>query len=234
MAKRVIKVGGGKGGVGKTFLAMALIDYHLRAGESVVVVESDSTNSDVAQCYKDRVQTHLIDLETANGWIDFLNVCKDNPEAVIVVNTRAANDKGLESYAKMARNGLRKLERPFVVFWVLNTQRDSVELLHDFIELLPGTEVHGVMNLHCGREDEFEEFRCSDARKTIKQQGGQAITLPVLASYVTDQLYNERKSIEAASEVNFGVGIEIDRWREELDAQLGRILGASGAAQEAA
>jgi CobQ/CobB/MinD/ParA nucleotide binding domain len=233
MAKRVIMVCGGKGGVGKSFNVMAVIDFLLRAGETVVLIESDNSNSDVAKCYQSSVQTKLINLETANGWIDFLNVCKANPNAVIVVNTRAANNEGLESYAKMARDGLRKLDRPFVVLWVLNTQRDSVELLHDFIDLLPGTEVHAVKNLFYGRPGEFIEFERSEARALIEASGGQSGTLPVLASYVTDQMYNERLTIAAAGDVNFGLGIEVDRWREAVDADtgLGHVLAGRKPAQ---
>jgi hypothetical protein len=233
MAKRVIMVCGGKGGVGKSFNVMALIDLLLRAGETVILIESDNSNSDVAKCYKGTVQTELINLETANGWIDFLNVCNANPNAVVVVNTRAANNEGLESYAKMARDGLRKLQRPFVVLWVLNTQLDSVELLHDFIELLPGTEVHAVKNLFYGRPVEFAEYDRSEARSIIEKTGGRSATLPVLASYVTDQMYNQRLAIAAAAEVNFGLGLEVDRWREAVDADgsLGGILAGRKAGQ---
>jgi hypothetical protein len=233
MSKRVIMVCGGKGGVGKSFNVMAVTDFLLRAGETVVLVESDNTNSDVAKCYQGTVQTELINLETANGWIDFLNVCNSNPNAVIVVNTRAANNEGLENYARMARDGLRKLHRPLLVLWVINTQRDSVELLHDFIELLPGTEVHAVKNLYYGRPGEFAEYEHSEARGIIESAGGRTVSLPKLASYVTDQMYNQRLAISAAAEVNFGLGIEVDRWREAVDsdASLGLVLAGRKAGQ---
>jgi hypothetical protein len=228
MANPVIMVNGGKGGVGKSFNVIAVTDFLRRIGVEVILVESDNSNPDVAKCYQGIVRVELINLETANGWIDFLNVCNANPNAVIVVNTRAANKEGLENYATMARDGLRKLQRPFVVLWVLNTQRDSVELLHDFLELLPGTQVHAIKNLHCGRSVEFAEYEQSEARAIIETMGGRTGTLPVLASYVTDQMYNQRLSIEAAAEVNFGLGIEVERWRKAVDADAGLGLVLSG------
>ena len=40
-------VGGGKGGVGKSLLAMCVIDYWRTQKRSVVLVEAETANSDV-------------------------------------------------------------------------------------------------------------------------------------------------------------------------------------------
>jgi hypothetical protein len=219
-------IGGGKGGVGKSLVGMGGVDRLRRLGKSVLLVESDNNNSDVAKCYANILSTQCIDLETGNGWIEFLNLVDANPDKVIVVNQRAANREGLQNYAKMARDGLRELQRRLVVLWVMNAQRDSVELLHDFLELLPGTEVHAIRNLYYARESDFVQYERSEARKLLESQGHAAACMPVLASYVTDQMYNERVSIEEACKVSFGLKQEINRWRSIVDSDisLGRVL----------
>jgi len=44
MSKHIYLVGGSKGGVGKSMVTMALIDYLECSGESVVLIETDTSN----------------------------------------------------------------------------------------------------------------------------------------------------------------------------------------------
>jgi hypothetical protein len=223
---KVIMVDGGKGGVGKSFVCMATADRLKRTGVRVRLVEADNSNSDVAKCYAGVLDTECIDLETGNGWIEFLDLVHAHPEEAIVVNNRAANQAGLQNYAKMARDGLRELGRGLTVLWVMNAQRDSVELLRDFLDLLPGTEVHAVRNLYYGRDSDFSEYDQSKTRQILEGQGYRSLWMPKLASYVTDQMYNERLAIDAVGKVSFGLKQEVNRWRSVVDSEisLGRVL----------
>jgi MinD superfamily P-loop ATPase len=47
MAPNIYWVGGGKGGVGKSMVSMALLDYLLSKGVPALLVESDTSNPDV-------------------------------------------------------------------------------------------------------------------------------------------------------------------------------------------
>ena len=47
MAKNIVLIGGSKGGVGKSLVTMATVDLLQEAGESVVLIESDTSNPDV-------------------------------------------------------------------------------------------------------------------------------------------------------------------------------------------
>ena len=44
-------VGGCKGGVGKSMVALALVDYLLQRGEPVLLIETDTSNPDVWRMY---------------------------------------------------------------------------------------------------------------------------------------------------------------------------------------
>ena len=51
-------------------------------GIKVLLVESDTSNPDVWKAYKEHVSTELVNLDEADGWIQLVNLCDANPEAV--------------------------------------------------------------------------------------------------------------------------------------------------------
>ena len=69
MAKSIYLIGGSKGGVGKSLVTMATVDYLQERGESVLLIESDTSNPDVWKAYKESTETELINLDEADGWI---------------------------------------------------------------------------------------------------------------------------------------------------------------------
>jgi Mrp family chromosome partitioning ATPase len=72
---RIYWVGGGKGGVGKSMMTLATVDHLLEQGANVLLVECDTSNPDVWKAYKEEVETELIDLDEADGWIHLVNTC---------------------------------------------------------------------------------------------------------------------------------------------------------------
>ncbi len=96
MAKRIYLVGGSKGGVGKSLVTMATVDYLQDQGESILVIESDTSNPDVWKTYHDCTLTELVNLDEANGWIELVNLCESHPDSIVVINTAARNNQGGE------------------------------------------------------------------------------------------------------------------------------------------
>ena len=70
----IFYVGGSKGGVGKSKLTFALVDYLLDEGKQVLLLESDTSNPDVYKAHhqheNDMLQCREIDLDTSDGWMD--------------------------------------------------------------------------------------------------------------------------------------------------------------------
>lgn len=52
---------------------MATMDDLQAHGESVLVIESDSANPEVWKTSDDSVQTELVNLDEADGWIELVN-----------------------------------------------------------------------------------------------------------------------------------------------------------------
>ncbi len=168
-------VGGGKGGVGKSVVALALVDHLQRRGANTVLVENDTSNPDVMRAVHDEIDCASFDLDTASGWIDMVNYCDAHRDAVVVVSTAARNQDGVTRYGATLGNTLGELGRRLVVFWVINRQRDSLELLRQFSDTFPDATVHVVRNGYYGTPERFVLYQDSKLRKTIEAKAGRWI-----------------------------------------------------------
>lgn len=218
-------VGGSKGGVGKTMMTLALLDDVIERGRKTVLVECDTSNPDVWKTYKDVVPAERIDLDEADGWIQLVNVCDRHRDAAVVVNTAARSNVAVQRYGPILDGCLDELGT-MVVLWVINRQRDSVELLKEFVDAAPRAEVHVVRNGYFGDEKKFELYNGSKVRAAIEARGGKSVTLPDLADRVADDLYSQRLPIGTAAKVlPIGHRAELGRWRGEVRRMLAGIVG---------
>lgn len=225
MAKSIYLVGGSKGGVGKSLVTMAVVDYLQEQGESVLLIESDTSNPDVWKAYKDSTETELISLDEADGWIQLVNLCDSNLDSIVVINTAARNNKGVSAYGETLNSTLAELKRKLVTLWVINRQRDSLELLKEFMDAIPNSHIHVIRNAYFGEEKKFELYNNSKLRKAIEERGGKSLTFPDLADRVSDDIYSKRMSIAVAlKELPIGNRAELMRWRGEAKKVLQEIV----------
>ena len=225
MAKKIFLIGGSKGGVSKSMVSMAVIDYLQGQGESVLLVESDTSNPDVWKGYGGCVETQVLDLDGADGWIQLVNLCDSKPECVVVVNTAARNNQGVSAYGATLNGTLAELERDLVTLWVINRQRDSLELLKEYMDAIPDSIVHVVRNGHFGEEKKFELYNGSKTRSAVEARGGLSLNFPDLADRVSDDLYSKRLSIaKALKELPIGNRAELSRWQGEVKKTLGAVI----------
>ncbi|AMM18771.1 protein mobD (plasmid) [Burkholderia sp. PAMC 28687] len=228
MAKNIYVVGGSKGGVGKSIVTMATVDYLQTLGETVLLIESDTSNPDVYKAYRDSTRAELLNLDEADGWIQLVNLCEAEPESVVVVNTAARNNQGVSAYGETLNSTLAELKRRLVTLWVINPQRDSLELLKQYRDAFPpsaNTAVHVLRNRYFGDEAKYDLYNCSKVRETIEQNGGLSVTFPDLADRVSNDLYSKRMSIAvAAKELPIGNRAELNRWRSEVKKSLQGIV----------
>ncbi len=225
MSKPIIVVGGGKGGVGKSTVSIGVIDTLLARGKKVRLIESDTSNPDVWKMYKNEIETSLIDLDDANGWIELVNVCDGNPDFFVVLNTAARNNRGVSAYGETLNSTLVELKRDLVTIWVINRQRDSLELLNKYMTALTDSRIHVMRNGYFGEEQKFELYNDSKLRTQVENTGGKSLTFPDLADRVSDDLYSERLSIGAAMQaLPLGNRAELARWRREVHKVVGEVI----------
>jgi hypothetical protein len=225
MAKKIVLIGGSKGGVGKSMVSMATIDYLQEQGESILLIESDTSNPDVWKGYHDSVETELVNLDDADGWIQLINLCDSKPDSIVVINTAARNNTGVSAYGTTLNGTLAELKRDLVTLWVINRQRDSLELLKEYMDAIPDTLVHVVRNGYFGDEKKFELYNGSKIRSAVESRGGQSLNFPDLADRVSDDLYSKRLSIaKALKELPIGNRAELSRWQGEVKKTLAAVI----------
>ncbi|KVA51613.1 protein mobD [Burkholderia cepacia] len=206
-------VGGSKGGVGKSFVTLALVDYLQRTDINVVLVETDTSNPDVMKAVHAEIECASCNLDDVSGWIDFVNFCDTHRDAIVVVNTAARSQAGVEQYGGTLASALDELARRLVVLWVINRQRDSLELLLKFGATFPNAITYVVRNGYFGSPDKFTLYRDSQLRNAVEAQG-QSLDFPDLADRVADELRSQRLSVgRAAQTMHIGERAELLRWR---------------------
>jgi hypothetical protein len=228
MSHPIFLVGGGKGGVGKSMLSMALLDYLRGQEDAPLLIETDTSAPDVWKAYKGDVESQCIDLEQRDGWLELLDVLDRNADTSIVINTKAANQVGLRRFGGMLVEALRQQKRKLVALWVIDRKRDGLELLGGFLDTLgkdESVEVHVVRNLYWGDEAKFDMFNGSELRKEIERRGGRTLNFPDVADRVAEAINRERMPIhKARQELPFGSRVEVCRWQGEYGRMLAEVV----------
>jgi len=220
-AARIYWIGGSFGGVGKSLVAMAVLDCLQGNGRPTVLVEADSQVPDVWKAYHGGLSTECLDLRKAEGWIDLINACSEQPDGVFVVNTPPGLGPAVRKYGTMLDGALEELRREVVGLWAVD-RRGVGEGLQEFMESMPRAITHVVRNAYrggtsLGTSPTFGE--------PARGETGAALVLPRLADEVTDALYSRRLSIDRAlGELSPGARAELVRWRQETRRGLGRLI----------
>ena len=224
----IILVGGGKGGVGKSMLSMAVMDYLHATKKPTFLLETDTSAPDVWKTYGNEVDNQCVDLEQKEGWLEMLDLIERHAGYHMVINSKAANQGGLRRWGGMLMEALREQDRKLVVLWVIDRKRDGLELLASFMETLaPGGRVaiHAVRNLYWGDENKFEMYNGSEIRKEVERRGGKTLNFPDVADRVAEAINRDRMPIHLAlTSLSFGSRIELSRWRGEYHQMITEIL----------
>jgi nitrogenase subunit NifH len=94
----IYMVSGCKGGVGKSIVSMALLDYLIKLDRKCLLVEADTANDDVFKTYGDSMVTAHINLDIEEGWVELVNFLDANKELIAVVNFGARSNSGVRNY----------------------------------------------------------------------------------------------------------------------------------------
>jgi hypothetical protein len=218
-------VGGSKGGVGKTIVTMSLLDYLMGTGQELLLIETDTSNPDVGKAYEQVVATELINLDKRDGWINLINTCSENPDAIVVINTAARNNEGVVAHGGSLNGILGELKRKLITLWVINRQKDSLILLKDYMDVMTEGKVHILRNTYFGDEDKFETYRDSNIRNVIEKNKGLSLNFPDLADRVSDSLYINRWTVaKALDEMPLGNKAELMRWQSEAKKVFQQVI----------
>lgn len=194
---KVIFSGGGKGGVGKTMITIAVVDALLARGESVVLVESDDSNPDAYKSLNKLVPCSLLNLDSEDGYINLCNLIESNPNACIVVNTAARATDGIIKHGGIVGDTAKELKRELVMLWPINRQRDSVELLKNLLDGVGDIfTTYTVINTYWGAPEKF--LRYNNSKQKDRVTG--TLIFPELNDLVADKMNDNRLALSNAAE----------------------------------
>ena len=225
---KIYLCGGNKGGTGKSMLATALIDAFLQRGVEPLLIETDDANPDVFKAHGERIQCAALSLDEADGWIELINSLDKARGVPVIMNTAARNSTGVARYGQTLKSTLGELGRTMVTLWVINRQRDSLELLADYLDSMPvgaDHQVHVVRNGYFGSAEKFQLYNGSQLKQRIEEGGGLTLDFPDLADRVADQMATQRLTIQGAlKEMPLGHRAELIRWRDEAFKSLAQVM----------
>jgi len=228
---RLILVGSGKGGCGKTVTTMALLDYLSATETPAYLIETDTSNPDAAKAYRDTVPTELVELDHEDGWIVLLNLCEQLslqdkvPGRTIVVNTGSRNNNAITKFGNLLASSLQDLNLEFATAWLIDGNRDCLELLYEYLNVFPDGRVHVLRNRHCAKT--FDLYDNGKTRERVESNGGSTLTLPALSERVMQTINRSRLTFAAAAaseELPFGHKQVLAKWRRELAPVCARVL----------
>ncbi len=211
----IYMIGGGKGGVGKSLVSMALIDYLACQEKPPVIIESDTSNPDVGKSYMKSSEVQFLNLDINEGWLDFIEIAAASKND-LVVNLASRSNVAINKYGETLRNALDEIDHDFRTIWVINRQRDSIELALEYQDIMPG-RIDILLNGYFGEKEKFVHFNGLKSKEKILRAGGKVGWFPDLGDRVTDEMNIKRLTVaKALEEMSLSSRAELSRWRKEV------------------
>lgn len=222
---KVIYVGGGKGGVGKSLVSMAAVDWQVSVGRRVLLVEGDGANPDVYKCYERLIPVRTCDFDVEDGWNDLGDLAESGEAEVIVVNSGARVIEGVRRYGHVMEDCARAGVMDLAVLWPINRLRDSISALKDFRAVVRTGQVGVIRNLFFGPQEKFTRWERSTYAQDLLKSGARVADLDELSDRLIDKIYDDRMPI---AEIARSGGIvdrsNIGHWRKSSHASLAAVV----------
>lgn len=223
---------GDKGGVGKSFLAKALVDFCLRYSRQVLPIDADPRNADLFQLTDGLVPTLRVNLRNEDGWAELVNHVEkakaDSKGGGVdsIVSMPAGIGEEDECYGGLFARAVKEIGATVDVFWVINHEAESVKLLKHMLETggyLPN-QITVVQNKFFGND--FGIWEGSNTRKVFLEAGGREVFMPALSPRVTGVMVTENVLFsQALTRLGVYDRIVLQTWFEEFDAIFAPLLG---------
>jgi hypothetical protein len=231
MKDTIFYVGGSKGGVGKSMVSITLVQFLIdRYGDSKTVhlIETDESNPDAGRIYKGKIPVSNVILgENDKGWIHMARVIEKSSDTLFVINSAARSNMGIR---KNGRNFGAVLDRGkvpynFVTLWPMNRQKDSVNLLEDFLGYVPFGSVYPIRNEYFGEPDDFTLYmKYIGESNLLRSRITDTLDFPALADIITDEFYSGGSTIpETVDSLGAFAGQSFLSWRNTVYEMFERI-----------
>lgn len=195
--KPVVLFHGDKGGVGKSTECGLFVDWADKRQIPVALVDGDTRNPDVSRMFADSMPTLQANLRIHDGWMDMTDFMMEQTDKTIVISLPAGIGDEMKRESARFIQTVTSLERPLVMFWVINRLPDSVNLLNEAMKEFEGSLAGKVVvkNLFFGASDKFSRWDSSETRKRFEKSNGITISLSELHERCVDKLFADNENI---------------------------------------
>lgn len=193
---------GEKGGVGKSRLAMVLVDYLLVNGSTVVVVEGDKSGADVGLRYRGIVETAFLNLNRPDAMEEAFNdlanaLEKVDASADIVVNLPGQASDTLDQFADMFAGVAEALGHDLVIYYSIGNLDMHVEnlaksLQSGLLSVVPDDHRIVVRGEISGNPANFA-WETSPVREAFLKSGGREAIMPKIKMEALEKKVREVK-----------------------------------------
>ena len=232
MPPPLIQVICSKGGVGKTLVCVSVIHLLRDRKREVFLLETDTTNPDVLQVYKDEIPHEGVDLSVREGWAVLADTLNEQRRSWVVLNGLAASQDAMLEFSRHFWTAAKRSGRKVISLWVINRNNDAVALLDEYLDAVPADAPHAlwvVKNLYYARDGQFPVYdhEKSEVRKRVEEMGGAEVAFPVMADRNAAYIYDKKRTIgQVFEEVSFGERIDMEYWVKDMTGVLGPVLDA--------
>jgi len=188
---------GDKGGVGKSLLICAYIDYRMNHegfnSEKLVVLDADPRNADVFRMFDGYLpQVERVNLAAKEDWMKFVDRIQSEKDKGYdyIISMPAGVGAILSKEGAKFGDYVELLGHEITMFWTIDRMPDSVNLLKRAMFDI-GSKVKQmilVKNQFFGTADSFSRWDSSYLRKLFLLGGGIEANLPELHEWVIDEV----------------------------------------------
>lgn len=211
---------GDKGGVGKSFLAKAYIDYLLSRKLPVTPIESDTRNPDIQRLFSKFTNVVAVDLREEHGWARLFEYL-ESAEGNFAVSLPAGIGAQAERYGEIFLEAAKEHGVPITVWWVLSDGFDSTNFIERALRQDSGLIKQAVTVRNEFFGPDFIQWRESSARKQFMDIGGQEIAFPMLTKRLADKVAERELTFsQACGDTGFSMfdRISLTRWVQQVHA----------------
>jgi hypothetical protein len=215
----------GKGGVGKSFFAVNLVQFLKDKGVSFLACDSDNENSTLKRFHPD---TGFLDLNQQRLLDEMFRALEKTN--VVVVDCRAASTEIFLRYFKAIDLSavLTVLDARITLFMPVNHEADSLDQIQRVVEELDDKASYVIVRNQVHGESFTLYDRSAVRVRVLKKLGGREITMTRMEEWLVEGLNRENVTVTAAAKHESFYLLDRQRlltWQRKLYGEIESIAG---------
>lgn len=220
MKRRLDLVLNGKGGVGKSFVAVNFVQFLKDRGIPHVAIDSDNENSTLKRFHPD---AHFLDLANHRE-LDSLFASLEKTTLVVADCRAASTDLFLDYFTEIDLSAvLSALNASLTLIMPVNHEMDSVDQLQRVSDHL-GKSGHYVIVRNAAHGESFALFESAEVRERLRTElKGRELTMPRMQAWLVEALNHGNLTVTAAAKHSAFTLLDRQRllmWQRRLYAEF--------------